>query len=187
MKNKIFRFLSAGLLGLSFAALLNLLFALLKVNTGDPMDQELFSYFADKQGLLIVIEVGFAPIFEEWIFRYLLFGKLELRIDYKWAALISAAVFAVLHWDIATGIYAFIFGLLLCEVMKRGHTWLTAVCMHVCANLFSVMVNFLPEVNRYLTDNLKRFLVLFAVLTIGSYMLYVYFTGGYQKTEEASS
>lgn len=146
-----------------------------------PETSETFAYFENKQGLLIFIEAILAPIFEEWIFRGLIFGKLRFRISYVWAALISAGTFAILHWDILQSIYAFIFGLILCEAMMRGRQLYISIFMHMMANVFAIMVNYIEPVNTFLTDNVILMTVVSGILFIGFYMLFVHETGGYKK------
>ena len=100
------------------------------------------SLFASGVVLVIIRTVILAPAAEELIFRGLMFKRTESLLGFWPAALISAAVFGIYHLNLAQGIYAFLFGILFCLVYRRFGNLSACICMHVCANLLSVILEF---------------------------------------------
>ncbi|MFD1066903.1 CPBP family intramembrane glutamic endopeptidase [Oceanobacillus locisalsi] len=49
--------------------------------------------------IFVVLPAIFAPILEEIIFRQIIFGSLYKKMNFFFAAIISAIIFAVIHWD----------------------------------------------------------------------------------------
>ena len=92
--------------------------------------------------LLELLTVGvLTPIVEELIFRGLIYRRLRWSLDARWAAVLSAMLFAVFHGNLLQGIYAFGIGLLMAFVYERYHHILAPVLIHVGANLISVLLS----------------------------------------------
>ena len=88
---------------------------------------------------LELVAVGIlTPIAEELIFRGLMYRRMRWYLDAKWAAVMSAMIFAVIHGNLLQGIYAFGIGLLMAFVYERYHHILAPVLIHVGANIVSV-------------------------------------------------
>ena len=92
--------------------------------------------------LLELIAIGIlTPVVEELIFRGLIFRRIRWTLDAKWAAVLSALIFAVFHGNLLQGIYAFAIGLLLAFVYERYHHIMAPIGIHVGANLISVLLS----------------------------------------------
>ena len=79
--------------------------------------------------------VVFAPVFEELIFRGLLYGTLRTRLAWPPAALASALVFALAHGYGAAGFLSvFLSGVLWAWVYERTGSLLPAILAHVINN-----------------------------------------------------
>lgn len=89
--------------------------------------------------LLFVLVVVLAPFVEEYIFRYYIYDKLLLpRMPSVAAAIISSALFTLLHYNIS-GIPTF-FGLgLYCTFIYEKKGFYGAVTTHVVSNLFTAI------------------------------------------------
>ncbi len=93
----------------------------------------------------------FAPILEEILFRYLLYGRLlRKKLGWVYASLICAAVFALLHFSLPAMIYAFVLGLVLCEVYERTKRAEAPVFLHIGANSTALLVTADGVLNAYL-------------------------------------
>lgn len=109
----------------------------------EPEAQEIVKEFAggelDYKVLLFALVVILAPLVEEYIFRYYLYDKLLLpRMPGVAAAIISSALFTLLHYNIS-GIPTF-FGLgLFCTYMYEKKGFYGAVITHVVSNLVTAV------------------------------------------------
>jgi ABC-2 type transport system permease protein len=82
---------------------------------------------------LVGLAVLAAPVFEEAIFRGLVFGGLRRSVRFRWAALASAAIFAVVHPPLAV---VPVFGLALAAayVYERTHLLVAPMVTHAVYN-----------------------------------------------------
>ena len=55
-------------------------------------------------------------------------------------ALISSAIFGIYHMNLAQGIFAFLFGLLICAVYDSMQNLWAAIALHAGGNLISVVL-----------------------------------------------
>lgn len=90
---------------------------------------------------VILQTVILAPASEELLFRGILFRRLQMYLPGFWVpALISSAIFGVYHLNLAQGIFAFLFGLLICAVYDKFRNLWTAIALHAGGNLISVVL-----------------------------------------------
>ena len=82
---------------------------------------------------LVVLAVLAAPLFEETIFRGLVFGGLRRSVRFRWAALASAAIFAVVHPPIAV-VPVFGLALVTAYVYERTHLLIAPMVTHAVYN-----------------------------------------------------
>ncbi len=87
--------------------------------------------------LSFVTSVLIAPIVEETLFRGLLFGSLANRFSAILAAIVSSAIFAVLHGQLNVMIYTFCLGLILCWLYKRSGSILPGILLHLLNNVIA--------------------------------------------------
>jgi len=123
---------------LAFAAIISLFFETDAVTTKTQME-DLFSMLLKSDYLwagVMGIVIG-APFFEETVFRgFLLTGLLKSGIGFWWAAVISSALWAIIHAGYAPAMLGGLFGLglmLALVVRKSGSIWL-AILMHAIWN-----------------------------------------------------
>lgn len=94
--------------------------------------------------LVILQTIVLAPVSEELLFRGIIFRRLGNYIPGFWGpALISSAIFGIYHLNLAQGIFAFLFGLLICAVYDRVQNLWAAIALHVGGNLVSVVLVYL--------------------------------------------
>ncbi|WP_353892401.1 CPBP family intramembrane glutamic endopeptidase [Proteinivorax hydrogeniformans] len=96
-------------------------------------------------GVLLFIAVGVAaPLFEEIIFRGLIFDELEGKISLKSVIIIQAVVFGVYHMNIAQGVYTTVMGLFLgLSLVWTGSIW-APILIHAGNNIFSIIIGNFP-------------------------------------------
>ena len=118
--------------------------------------------------LLELLSIGIlTPMVEELIFRGLVYRRIRWYLNAVPAMVFSALLFAVFHGNLLQGIYAFSLGLLLAFVYERTHSVLAPVCIHVGANLISVLMTDIPSFGRiYETQNEGAFLLFTAVMML---------------------
>lgn len=97
--------------------------------------------FAASPVLVILQTVVLAPLSEELLFRGILYNRLRYYLKGFWLpALISSAIFGIYHFNLAQGIFAFLFGLLLCAVYDKIRNLWACIALHVGGNLVSVIL-----------------------------------------------
>jgi membrane protease YdiL (CAAX protease family) len=92
---------------------------------------------------LFVAVVLVAPVVEETFFRGFVFGGLRSRYDWRWAAAISAALFAAGHVQITFFIPAFILGYLFAYLYQRSNSIWPGMILHTLVNGFAMIIVFL--------------------------------------------
>lgn len=74
------------------------------------------------------------PIFEEFIFRGVLFKGLRRRVPFWAAAIMAAAVFALAHGQWNVGLDTFVLGLVLCALVEKSGSIVPAILLHALKN-----------------------------------------------------
>jgi membrane protease YdiL (CAAX protease family) len=89
---------------------------------------------------LPAIAIGAAPIFEEFIFRGLVFRGLRRSANATVAILGSAAVFAIVHPAISV-LPVFVLGLVAAWIFERSKLLISAIVTHMIYNVAVVVMN----------------------------------------------
>jgi membrane protease YdiL (CAAX protease family) len=92
---------------------------------------------------LVALVTIAAPIFEEFIFRGMLYGGFRRSVSPLRAALASALVFAVVH-PVGSCLPVFVMGLAAALVYGRFRSLLVPIAVHMTYNAFIVASAFLP-------------------------------------------
>lgn len=108
--------------------------------------------------IVFLATVVAAPVLEEIVFRGLIYNRLRDGMPIPVAALISSAVFAVLHGSPIWICYTFVFGLLLVAIYERTGSIFTNIALHVGFNLFGILSALIPE---RVLNNTAAFISLF--------------------------
>jgi len=100
------------------------------------------AHMLDTSGFIItaIKSVILVPLAEETAFRGLAFRRMYEYTGFWPAALISSLFFGVYHLNLMQGIYAFLFGILLCLVFKRFGNLAAPIAMHAAANAAAVLI-----------------------------------------------
>lgn len=87
----------------------------------------------------VIKSVVLAPVAEELTFRGLIFRRTEAYVSFWPAALVSSVLFGLYHMNLLQGIYAFLYGIMLCLVYKTFRNILAPMIMHAAANAFALI------------------------------------------------
>lgn len=91
------------------------------------------SFFLELLGSAVI-----TPFLEELLHRGVVYGRLR-RMTGKWTAvLLSAGIFALLHFNIVQFVYAFLLGIVFALFVEKTKKLSTAVLAHVAANGIAV-------------------------------------------------
>jgi len=88
----------------------------------------------------MVVFAVLAPIAEEMFFRGLLFGWLRAHWPFWLTAIVTSALFGLMHGNLGYAAVAGALGLLLAYLRERTGSLWASIIAHVCNNLFAVGV-----------------------------------------------
>lgn len=90
--------------------------------------------------VLLVSIVAAAPVFEEIVFRGFLFRQLRVRLGAPLAVVMSAGLFALVHFDAGTFLPLFVLGCALALVTERSGGLMPAILVHAFWNGGTVLL-----------------------------------------------
>ena len=93
------------------------------------------------------------PILEELLFRGIIYKRLKMYYEVIVAAYIAAIIFAVAHFNLIQGIYAFIVGIVLIYIYEKSGNLIVPIVMHGVANIVSVIMGANP-ISRFIDGNI---------------------------------
>lgn len=92
----------------------------------------------------IILCVGLiAPVFEEFIYRGVLFGQMRKTYSFLFSAVISALIFGGLHLNLVQFVYALAMGYLFAFFFEKGGSVWFAIIAHIAANLTSLITTWM--------------------------------------------
>ena len=125
--------------GISIAIFLNMIIFL--IIPPQPVEIQL-------SPLLALISTGvIGPIYEEILFRYLLYNRLKNKLTIKKSIIITTIIFALIHLTPVKIIYAFILGLILNITYEKHKNIIAPILIHIGANSVVIL---LTEYNFYI-------------------------------------
>ena len=89
---------------------------------------------------IVFTGVVVAPVAEETFFRGFVFAGLRSRYDWRWAAAISAALFAAAHLSVTFFIPAFLLGYLFAYLYQRSNSVWPGMIFHVFLNALALSI-----------------------------------------------
>ena len=130
-KVKVTDYFPVVYLGIGMAVALNMLIFLFNLN----------NEMADLNIYLAILSSGIiGPILEEMLFRYVFLNRLSNFFTMRNAILLSSLVFALLHGDIVTMIYAFIMGFIFAYVYVKYDNIKVSIMCHIGANTIVIFL-----------------------------------------------
>ena len=129
----------------------------------------IFLFYQQQQSTNISIWLAFissgiiGPLYEEILFRYILYYRLRLKYSFGKSVFISSFIFGLFHFHFITSIYAFIFGICLSVIYEREKNILAPFLVHMAGNSAVLLLNgFHPII----------FVLSFLNCIIGSYVIF---------------
>ncbi len=113
-----------------------------------------------------------APIMEEIIFRWLMYGRIKLMIGRILAPILTSLFFGLYHGNLLQAIYAFIMGLIMILLYESCQSLLASILFHMGANTVVFSLSFLPGKFISIVDSPYVCFLTFVLGTI--IILYIY-------------
>ncbi len=103
-----------------------------------PQGEMLLDLFEQEDfALLVFVGVIMAPFIEEIFFRGFVYCGLKQKYNWKTAALISSALFAIAHMQLVALIPTFLMGLVLTYLYQRSKSIWPGIILHLIVNSFA--------------------------------------------------
>lgn len=146
--NRVSRISAAGwaITGIFLAFLAQIVAAQIEMMLGIEMgseNTEVLVEIAKQTPIFIIVTSVVGPIFEEIIFRQIIFGSLYTRFNFWVAAIISSLIFAAVHFDFTHIIIYTAMGLVFSFLYVKTKRILVPIVAHVSMNTFVVLVRIL--------------------------------------------
>ena len=97
------------------------------------------NFYGSTLVLELISSALMTPILEELVFRGILFTRLKIMLPKIPAIVVSALIFAAVHFNIVQFIYAFLLGIVLAILMDQADHVYPAIIGHITANLIAVL------------------------------------------------
>ena len=97
------------------------------------------AFYASSFGLELLGSALITPLLEELLHRGVVFGRLRRRMGMWSAVILSALVFAVLHFNIVQFVYAFLLGIVFALFVEMTGQLYPAIIAHIVANAIAVI------------------------------------------------
>ena len=130
------------LMGFSISTVMNVLIALTGIDEWMyEMNPSRYDMFASVPlWIEFIIICLLAPVVEELLFRAVIFRRVRRFSSYIGAAFISAALFGIVHFDVVTGLCAFIIGVFMAMIYEYTQSIFTSMFFHFGFNFYSIAV-----------------------------------------------
>lgn len=92
--------------------------------------------------MIVITTILISPLLEEIVFRGVLFEEIRNNIDSKYAIIISAILFAIIHGNITQGIYALIVGLYLGYLKSKFDNIIIPITVHILMNIVALVMRY---------------------------------------------
>ncbi|HHY75062.1 MAG TPA: CPBP family intramembrane metalloprotease [Bacillus bacterium] len=112
---------------------------LLGIEVGSE-NTEILVKIAMETPIFIVVTSVIGPIFEEIIFRQIIFGSLYKKFNFWIAAIVSSLIFAAVHFDFTHIIIYTAMGLVFAFLYVKTKRILVPIVAHVSMNSFVVLI-----------------------------------------------
>ena len=135
-----------GILGCIF---FNWLLSIFNIASLDPvyeeMEEKIMNY--SDPAVMVIGTVIVAPIFEDLLFRGVVYRRLRDYLNVPLAVIISSAAFGIFHGNIIQFLYAAALGFIFAILYEHYGTVLVPILCHLGANLTSEILNYLaPQI-----------------------------------------
>ncbi|MFD1413327.1 CPBP family intramembrane glutamic endopeptidase [Oceanobacillus jeddahense] len=145
---------AVGVGGIIVWSVLGIVMALLSQGLAATIEMELFGIdpgSENTQGIMnmaravpifVILPAILAPILEEIIFRKIIFGSLYKKMNFFFAAFISALIFAVIHWDFLHILVYTAMGFVFAFLYVQTKRIIVPIIVHAGMNTLVVLAQF---------------------------------------------
>ena len=120
----------------------------------------------DNLPLSVLIVAILPAVFEELLFRGVLFNSFNKKWGPVVGAILSALLFGIFHMNWLQGIYAFIFGIVLAYSYYKSNSLYVPITFHFVNNFIATLMSFYEDLNFEISTSLGIFLVISALILI---------------------
>lgn len=118
---------------------------------GDTSKQSIVEFFSgsrtiEERLLIIVFAVAIAPVVEEFVFRFFIFGVLKRYFGWGAGVILSAGLFAAAHAHFPSFVPLFVLGSCLAIAYERSGSLLVSMTMHSLFNSLTLTALAFPEI-----------------------------------------
>ena len=132
-KTGILLFLAGAGLSLAFRELLAIV--------GDlGYEQEVSTLLTGNILLEVLVLLILSPLFEELLFRGVIYERLKTRMPIRAAVILSAVFFGLYHGNLSQGIFGFLMGIVLAWAMERYRTVTAPLLIHMGVNAAALLL-----------------------------------------------
>ncbi|WP_069649783.1 CPBP family intramembrane glutamic endopeptidase [Caloranaerobacter ferrireducens] len=194
-KNTTFAVLIGFLLNI-FISLILMLIQTSKTFMNSSDIQEVFSNYAENVGFLmdgniitVLLIIGIlVPIFEEILYRGLIYKRLVEDINIWVAIIIQAILFGLTHFNLIQGLYTFVLGIILALTYHWVKSIWAPIIIHITFNSANYVVNFILP----LVENSTVGIIITSVISIAFILIILYkirkdYIGKYDETNEVTA
>lgn len=128
-------------------------------------------FYGSLLGIELVGSGILAPLLEELVFRGIVYGSLRKLLGVWQSVVISALIFAAVHFNIVQFVYAFIVGIVLAITMECIGNVYGAIVGHMTANIFAVIRTELGLFSGMTDKSLSAWCISLGILFCGAAVL----------------
>jgi membrane protease YdiL (CAAX protease family) len=128
-----------------------------------------------------ILGVIFAPIIEEFIYRWVLISRLSMKYSFWTSVMISSFLFWIIHW-LASFIWAFIFWICAFIIYKKNDNIFASMFTHMLNNLsififLTILFFFFPEEisSKMTLEDINSWIYYFLPMTIIWFSWIIYY------------
>lgn len=165
-----------AVIGWNYQLLVNVFIALVYITCVNALDEELNLNIQKISLIIILWEIAIPPIWEELFFRKYLYTKLKSKFNINKAIFISSLIFALVHFNLVSAVFAYGIGVISCKVYEKTGEIKYSIVLHSSCNLVTSIFHNLIKFNifneSYNLDILQIMLTIVLLLGIVFYKKY---------------
>jgi membrane protease YdiL (CAAX protease family) len=171
----MFKWLLLAILAICSALSLNIIIGYTKLAELSPgFDAVSEAIYGSDLWVQILAVVISAPILEEFLVRGLIFKRMKRWSSPLVAAIVSSALFGLIHLNLVQFVYAFLLGMMLALVYEKFENIWAPILFHLVANAVSITISNVPALAEAFESDVVV-IISAVVTTIAMVVLVVYF------------
>lgn len=141
------------------------------------------AFYGSSFGLELLGSALITPLLEELLHRGVVFGRLRRRMGMWPAVIVSALVFAMLHFNVVQFVYAFLLGIVFALFVEKTDRLYPAVIAHIVANGIAVIRTETGFLQGTVDGSVSAWLVSVGLCLVGVGVMLIF--AGSKKKEES--